>query len=50
MSIWKGSNVNVNLSREAIIKGSPDFDPDNLDRAYEVQLHKHYGQENYWWG
>jgi hypothetical protein len=45
---WKGSNVYVNLSREAI-KSSPDFDPDNLNRAYEVDLHKHYGQENYWW-
>jgi len=45
---WKRSNVYVNMSREAV-KGSPEFDPDKLDRAYETQLYKHYGQDNYWW-
>jgi PRC-barrel domain len=45
---WQNSKVYVNLSRESI-KSSPEFDPANLDRAYETELHKHYGQENYWW-
>jgi hypothetical protein len=45
---WKNSKVYVNLSREAI-KGGPEFDPDKLDREYETQLYRHYGQPNYWW-
>lgn len=45
---WKNSNVYVNLSREAL-KSAPEFNPDNLDREYEAELHKHYGQTNYWW-
>jgi len=45
---WKSSNVYVNLSREAI-KSGPEFNPDKLDRQYETELYKHYGQENYWW-
>jgi len=45
---WKSSNVYVNMSCEAV-KGSPEFDPDKLDRAYESELYKHYGQDNYWW-
>lgn len=45
---WKNSKVYTNLSREAI-KSSPEFDPDNLDRTYEAELYKHYGQQNYWW-
>ena len=45
---WKNSNVYVNLSREAI-KSAPEFDSTKFDRAYETELHKHYGQENYWW-
>jgi hypothetical protein len=44
---WKNSNVYVNLSREAI-KSGPEFNSDKLDREYESQLYKHYGQENYW--
>ena len=43
---WKNSNVYVNLSRVAI-KCRPEFDADKLDREYETQLSKHYGQENY---
>jgi len=45
---WKNSNVYVNLSRETI-KSAPEFELDKLDRAYEAELYKHYGQENYWW-
>ena len=45
---WKNSNVYVNLSRETI-KSAPEFEQDKLDRAYETELYKHYGQENYWW-
>ncbi len=45
---WKNSRVYVNLSRDAI-KSGPEFDPDKVDRAYETQLHKHYGQTEYWW-
>jgi hypothetical protein len=45
---WKNSRVYTNLSREAI-KSSPEFDSDNLDRTYEAELYKHYGQQNYWW-
>jgi hypothetical protein len=44
---WKNSNVYVNLSRVAI-KSRPEFNSDKLDREYETQLYKHYGQENYW--
>jgi hypothetical protein len=44
---WKNSNVYVNLSREAI-KSGPEFNSDKLDRDYETQLYKHYGQQNYW--
>jgi hypothetical protein len=44
---WKKSIVYVNLSREAI-KSGPEFDPDKLDREYETELYKHYGQKNYW--
>ena len=44
---WKGSNLYVNLSRAAIRSG-PEFDPEKLNREYEAELYKHYGQENYW--
>ena len=44
---WQNSNVVVNLSRQAI-KTGPPFEPDNLDRAYETQLHTHYRQKRYW--
>jgi hypothetical protein len=44
---WKNSNVYVNLSRVAI-KSGPEFNSDKLDREYETQLYKHYGEENYW--
>jgi len=43
---WKNFNVYVNLSREAI-KSGPELNPNKLDREYETQLSKHYGQENY---
>ena len=43
----RNSKVYVNLSRVAI-KSRPEFDSDKLDREYETQLYKHYGQENYW--
>jgi hypothetical protein len=43
---WKNSVVYVNLSRETI-KSGPEFDPDKLDRDYEAELYKHYGQQNY---
>ena len=45
---WKNSKVYINLSRETV-KSGPEFDPDRLDRSYEQDLYKHYGQENYWW-
>lgn len=44
---WQNSNLYVNLSREAI-KSAPPFDSDKLARAYETQLHAHYGQKNWW--
>lgn len=44
---WKNSNVYVNFSREAI-KSGPEFNSDKLDREYETQLSKNYGEENYW--
>jgi hypothetical protein len=45
---WKNSNLYVNLSRETI-KTAPEFEPDKIDREYEEQLYKHYGEESYWW-
>jgi len=41
---WKNSNVYVNLSRVAI-KSGPEFNSDKLDREYETQLSKNYGQK-----
>jgi PRC-barrel domain protein len=45
---WKNSKLHVNLSRAAV-QSAPEFDSDHLSRAYETELYKHYGQENYWW-
>jgi hypothetical protein len=45
---WKNSKLHVNLSR-ATVQSAPEFDSDHLSRAYETELYKHYGQENYWW-
>lgn len=44
---WKNSNVYANLPRESI-RNAPEFETDTLDRAYETELHKHYGRDNYW--
>ena len=45
---WKNSKVYANLSRESV-KSAPEFESDKLDRDYEAELYKHYGQQNYWW-
>ena len=44
---WKGSNVFVDLSRDAI-KGSPAYDPKRVvDEEYSGRLHDHYGRARY---
>jgi hypothetical protein len=45
---WPDHRVAVELTREEI-EGSPGYDPSTpLDRAYEQQLHDHYGRHPYW--
>jgi hypothetical protein len=44
---WKGSNVFIDLSRDAI-KGSPPYDPKQpVDADYADRLHDHYGRPRY---
>ncbi|MGC4075230.1 MAG: PRC-barrel domain-containing protein [Nibricoccus sp.] len=44
---WKGSNVYIDLSREAI-KGSPPYDPKQpVNADYSGRLHDHYGRPRY---
>ena len=44
---WDDRTVDVTITREAI-KLSPEYDPTQLNRAYEQQLYQHYRQESYW--
>lgn len=44
---WAEQQVTLDLTRNEI-KGSPAYDPDRLDRAYEEVLHAHYGRPGYW--
>jgi hypothetical protein len=45
---FDGGQVFVNLPRSAI-KNAPGYDPASpLSRAYEQQLHDHYGRKTYW--
>ncbi|HEX7968326.1 MAG TPA: PRC-barrel domain-containing protein [Stellaceae bacterium] len=45
---WLEQRVHVDLTRRAI-ENSPPYDPSRpLDRAYEAELHGHYGREDYW--
>lgn len=45
---WQGSKIYTNLSRQSI-RTAPEFVADKLDRTYEAELQKHYGQGNDWW-
>jgi hypothetical protein len=45
---WSDKTVSVDLSRDAI-KASPAYDSKAvLDRAWERNLHRHYGRTGYW--
>ena len=44
---WEESKVFVNLSRE-IIKQSPEYTPESLNRDYETKLFRHYERQGYW--
>jgi len=46
---WATQEVQVTLTR-AQIEASPEYNPDlaAFDRAYEEQLHGHYGKPGYW--
>jgi len=45
---WGTSKVHVTVTR-AQIQTSPEYDPARaVDRAYEMQLHDHYGVPRYW--
>ena len=48
---WDQSKVHVTVTR-AQIQTSPEYNPARaVERAYETQLHDHYGQPRYWyWG
>lgn len=44
----RGSDFEVDLSRETI-RTSPEYNPEAaVDREYERKLYKHYGRPNYW--
>jgi hypothetical protein len=45
---WADSEVEVNVSRDAI-KDSPEFDPaEPVNREYETRLYDYYGRPKYW--
>lgn len=45
---WEQSKVHVAITR-AQVQASPEYDPARMvERAYETQLHGHYGQPRYW--
>jgi hypothetical protein len=45
---WAERMVVVNLSQEEIEK-SPEYDPTlPIERVYEIELYKYYGQPHYW--
>ncbi|MEO8428395.1 MAG: PRC-barrel domain-containing protein [Verrucomicrobiota bacterium] len=44
---WDESKVFVNLACE-MVRHSPEYTPESLNRDYETSLHGHYGQQGYW--
>lgn len=44
---WEESKVFINLSRD-IIKRSPAYTPESLNREYETELYRHYDRYEYW--
>lgn len=44
---WEESKVCIGLSRE-IIKQSPEYEPESLNRDYETKLFRHYERRGYW--
>lgn len=44
---WDDRTVDVDITR-ATIKGGPEYDPTQLNRAYEQRLYGHYRQPSYW--
>ena len=45
---WAEQQIHVDLTRAEVEK-SPEFDPSAVvERSYEEQLHRHYGQRFYW--
>jgi sporulation protein YlmC with PRC-barrel domain len=45
---WNHSKVHATVT-QAQIRNSPEFDPTRpVERAYEEQLYRHYGQPHYW--
>ena len=44
---WEESKVFIGLSRE-IIKQSPEYTPESLNRDYETDLFRHYERQGYW--
>jgi hypothetical protein len=44
---WDDRTVDVDITR-ATIKAGPEYDPTQLNRAYEQRLYHHYRQSSYW--
>jgi len=44
---WEDSEVHVELTREQV-KNSPEYDPEALNRDYEMRLYEHYDKSSYW--
>ncbi|MDZ4741930.1 MAG: PRC-barrel domain-containing protein [Verrucomicrobiota bacterium] len=44
---WDESKVFVKLSSD-MVKNSPEYTPETLNRDYETSLHGHYNQQGYW--
>lgn len=46
---WAAKKVGVEMTRNSV-KSSPEYVQENLNRDYEIQLHRHYGFPPYWEG
>jgi hypothetical protein len=47
---WEGRAIEVNVSRDAVLK-APEYDPlQSVDRPYEILLHEHHRMPGYWQG
>ena len=44
---WADKKVSVDMTQE-MIRNSPEYVPERLDREYEIKLHRHYGFPPYW--